>query len=386
MPFPRVKSKGITVDKILKGIENWLSDLFGNIKIVEKALLGMEGSYVELLTILALGLLAVIPILVPQKHRQRWRHINQVFGIIIFIFVVFTCLGVFGMIRNFFRGLNEIGRENIIALYYCSVPATILVTSLLFGPAFCGWICPTGALQEFAGMFTRKWTRQRKKDQYPFSWPVLLAVLGIIFVFLLWMYRLSVTRTFFIEDSSIYWSEVLIILLFILAFRLHQWDGKLRRLRTLSFIIIVLGAIIGLRITSPVHFGFAKVYDPASFLSTVMVVLAALVVPRVWCKYLCPWRKVVGWAGKHSVRRIKLDEKKCTQCGTCTAVCDLDAVQEGKIDLNECHMCFSCVDHCPTKAFTIVDEWKKTCLRRPVSQGDSFRENRPPGPPAKAFD
>ena len=130
----------LNINTWIHSLEDRLSEVFGNIKLVEKALLGLEGSYVELLTILALGLLAVIPILVPKRHRQRWRHLNQLFGLAIFVFVVFTCLGVFGMIRNFMRGLSEIGRENIVALYYCSVPVTILVTSMLFGPAFCGWI------------------------------------------------------------------------------------------------------------------------------------------------------------------------------------------------------------------------------------------------------
>jgi len=123
----------------------WIERATANIKLVEEGLTGMEGSYVELLTVLALGLLAVVPVVVPRGRRQFLRHLNQVFGIIIFIFVVYTCLGVFGMIRNFHRGLTEIGRENIIALYFCSVPVTIMATSMIFGPAFCGWICPTGA-------------------------------------------------------------------------------------------------------------------------------------------------------------------------------------------------------------------------------------------------
>ncbi len=340
-------------------MENGLSELFGNIKFVEKALLGLEGSYVELLTVLALGLLAVIPILVPTRRRQTWRRVNQVFGIVIFIFVVFTCLGVFGMIRNFMRGLNEIGRENVVALYYCSVPVTILVTSMIFGPAFCGWICPTGALQEFVGMITQKWTRALKMAGYPFSRGMLLLTLAVAAIFLIWMAHLGRTRMFFIEDSSIYWSEVLILLMMVLVFRQRQWDEKLRRLRTLSFILIVLGAIMNMRITSPVHFGFAKVYDPASFLSTVMVILAALAVPRIWCRYLCPWRSVISWAASHGVRAIEFDEARCTKCEKCTEQCDVNAVKDGIIDVRECHMCMKCVDGCPTRAFTIQDRWRR---------------------------
>ena len=347
----------------MEAIEQWFSDLWSNVKLLDSALQGLEGSYVELLTVLALGLLAVIPVLVPERRRQMWRHLTQVFGVVIFIFVVFTCLGVFGMVRNFHRGLSEIGRENIIALYYCSVPVTILVTSMLFGPAFCGWICPTGALQEFAGFFTRKWTRRRKKAGYPFSWGVFAAAAVVALVFLAWMRRLSVTRLFFVEDASIYWSEILIVLLILLVFKMSAWDGKLRRLRILSFAVIVAGAVMAVRITSPVHFGFSKVYDPASFLSTVMVVLAALVIPRVWCRYLCPWRCALSWAAKHSVRRIEFDASKCRICGKCDEVCQVDAVRTGAIDVNECHMCYKCVDECPAKCFDVRDDWKRRWRR-----------------------
>jgi len=349
---------GAGLNQLMDRIESALEGAFGNIKLVEKALTGMEGSYVELLTILALALLAIIPVLVPSRRRQFYRHLNQIFGIVIFVFVVFTCLGVFGMIRNLHRGLTEIGRENIIALYYCSVPVTVLVTSLIFGPAFCGWICPTGALQEFAGMCTGRWHRRRKKDGYPFSWKMLAAAALIAAVFFAWMAYLSVRRVFFIEDASIYWSEVMVLLLFVLAWRMGAWDARLRRLRVLSFVVIVAGAVAAVRITSPVHFGFSKVYDPASLLSTVIVVLAALVVSQVWCRYLCPWREAIAWAGKHSARKLKTDADKCTHCGKCAEVCLVDAIADGKVDPRECHMCLRCVDNCPTGAITVEDEWR----------------------------
>lgn len=342
----------------LEALEGWVADLSSNVKLLEQALTGMEGSYVELLTILALGLLAVLPALAPRKHRQAYRRVNQIFGLFIFVFVVFTCLGVFGMIRNFHRGLNEIGRENIVALYYCSVPVTVLVTSMIFGPTFCGWICPTGALQEFAGLVFGGWHRRRKRDGYPFSKRLLALALGVAGVFLLWMGYLSVTRIFFVEDASIYWSEVLVLLVFLLVWRMRQWDKPLRRLRVVSFAVIVLAAIASLRITSPVHFGFAKVYDPASLLATVMVALAALAVPHVWCRYLCPWREAIAWAAKHSARRLVVDPDRCTRCGACDAVCGVDAIERGVIDRHECHMCMKCADACPHQAIRIEDRWR----------------------------
>jgi polyferredoxin len=126
----------------------------------------------------------------------------------------------------------------------------------------------------------------------------------------------------------------------------------------LSFWIIVASAVAALRITSPVHFGFSKVYDPASVLATVMVFLAALAVPQVWCRYLCPWREAITWAARHSVRRLVTDFDACTRCGKCTEVCAVGAVEFGRIEERECHMCFRCVDACPTEAITVEDQWK----------------------------
>ena len=343
---------------MVETVESWLEYLSSNVKLLERAFIGLEGSYVELLTVLALGLLAIIPVVVPGRRRQFYRHVNQVFGICIFVFVVFTCLGVFGMIRNFHRGLNEIGRENIVALYYCSVPVTILVTSMIFGPTFCGWICPTGALQEFAGILTRRWHLKRKRSGYAYSRTMLVMAILIAGVFLAWMVYLSKRRIFFVEDASIYWSEVLVLLVFILVWRMGTWDKRLRRLRVLSFVVIVAGAAASWRITSPVHFGFSKVYDPASILATVMVSIAALSVSQVWCRYLCPWREAIIWAAKHSVRKLETDPATCIRCGKCNEVCRVDAIDRGKIDFRECHMCLTCVDSCPTGAITIKDKWK----------------------------
>lgn len=347
----------------------WLRDFFewfdeltatasANIKLIDQALSGYEGSYVELLTILALGLLAVIPVIAPKKRRQLYRHMTQIFGIAIFVFVVYTCLGVFGMVRNFHRGLSEIGRENIVALYYCSVPVTILVTSMIFGPTFCGWICPTGALQEFAGMLFGRSHRKRKAAGYPYSRRTLIMALAVAAIFLIWMAYLSATRVFFVEDASIYWSEVLVILLFVLVWKMNVWDRALRRLRVVSFVIIVLAAIASVRITSPVHFGFSKVYDPASFLATVMVILAALTVPHVWCRYLCPWREAIAAVSRHSVRKLVTDMEACTDCRTCDRVCNVDAIENGNIDPRECHMCLRCADNCPEGAISVKDFWK----------------------------
>jgi len=341
----------------MNAFENWLSGMASHIKLVDQALTGMEGSYVELLTVLSLGLLAVLPVVIPARHRQLSRWACQVAGILIFVFIVYTCLGVFGMINNFFRGLGEIGHENIIALYFLSVPATILITSMIFGPTFCGWVCPTGAVQEFVGSLAGKWHAARRRAGYPFSWKYLGLSLGIAAVFFAWIGHLSATRIFFVEDATVYWTEILVMILLVLAWGMKPWDARLRRLRVVSFWVITLAAYAGMRVTSPVHFGFSKVYDPASILATAIVVAASLAIPRVWCRYLCPWREAIAWVGKFSTCRLETDPAKCSACGGCDDVCSVEAVSQGVIDTRECHFCLKCVDACPHGAIQIKEKW-----------------------------
>jgi polyferredoxin len=341
----------------LQTLEHWVAQAASNLKLVEQGLTGMEGSYVEMLTLLAIGLLAALPILAPEGRRQWFRRLSQLLGIAVFLFIVYTCMGVFGMVRNFFRGLSEIGQENILAFYFCSVPVTILATAMIFGPMFCGWMCPTGALQEFAGLLTARWRRRRRAAGWPFSWRAAGLVAGMLALFLLGVLYLSRRRVFFVEDSSIYWAEIMLILQAALLWRMPDWDRRLRRLRVVSFWIIVAAAVAGWWITSPVHLVFTKVYDPASLLSTVIVLLGALIVPQSWCRYLCPWREAIGWAARHSTRRLVLAPERCTQCGRCADVCGVEAVRDGVVDRRECHMCLRCVDHCPSQALALKEEW-----------------------------
>lgn len=342
----------------MERIEQLLEQVTGNLKLIERALLGLEGSYVEMLTVLALGLLGIVPVLVSRRRRQAARHAAQAMGLVIFILLVFTCLGVFGIIRNSFRGLAEIGYENIIALYYLSVPVVIMVTAMIFGGFFCGWICPTGTLQEFVGLAARRYPGAGRRSESGFSRPAFAAALALAAIFLAWVGWLSGRRVFFIDDAAVYWALVLVAILLLSARNFRWWDRRLRRLRLVSFFIILAGAIARARITSPMHFGFCKVYDPSSILATFIVLGGALVIPRLWCRYLCPWREAVAWAGRQAVRQLTLDPGKCRHCGRCERLCPLEAIRDGQVNRRECHLCLRCVDACPTGALRLEERWE----------------------------
>jgi 2-oxoacid:acceptor oxidoreductase delta subunit (pyruvate/2-ketoisovalerate family) len=56
---------------------------------------------------------------------------------------------------------------------------------------------------------------------------------------------------------------------------------------------------------------------------------------------------------------IKLDQKKCTECGICWIYCPLGVIYQNKdgtydIDADYCRPCGVCVQECPTDAITLT--------------------------------
>ena len=55
-------------------------------------------------------------------------------------------------------------------------------------------------------------------------------------------------------------------------------------------------------------------------------------------------------------KKATIDEKKCTHCNRCEAVCKFNAIQNGKINHFLCEGCGACVLVCPNKAISLMDE------------------------------
>jgi polyferredoxin len=125
-------------------------------------------------------------------------------------------------------------------------------------------------------------------------------------------------------------------------------------------------------VTSPVHFAFTARDDPASALTTLVILIAGTFVLRSWCRYLCPWGHVMGFLHRFSRLRILLDKNKCTACGVCNTKCDVAAIDHGVIRTSHCQFCHSCIDHCEPSALSIVDVWALRVKReKPAATADA---------------
>jgi len=343
-------------------------------KAFDRPFLSLDQTSVEMGSILFL-FLAVAVIAGVRRRRQLVRRLVQAASLVIFFYVVYSCLGVFGMIRNGLYGLTLLGSAYTEAFYWMALPAVIVGVTLLRGSVFCGWICPTGTLQDYGGMLRDLLVRgplPRAGDCPPprVRWTRLrLAFLAVAFAaFLAVVVWQSAERQLFVEDSSLHWGAALLLVSFLVLAGPAD-DVACRSLRAVSLAAIFVSALSRVPITSPVHFAFTARGDPASAVTTLVIVVAALFVGRAWCRYLCPWGYLMSWMQRFARLRIVRDPARCDDCGKCVRKCQLAAIDASGIRVEHCQFCYACVDDCPRGACEVVDVWQAESTPAPGRDG-----------------
>lgn len=193
-----------------------------------------------------------------------------------------------------------VGSKTMVGIGIILLAVPVLI-SLVWGRVFCGWICPLGAVQELI-------YSQKAKLSLPFAVDKALKylkyVLLVIFLLLSW------------KASRNVWSEYE-------PFKvLFNFDGS-----TVGFVI------------------------------TVITLLLAIFIERVFCRYLCPLGAVLSLTSRFAPYKIKAG-KACKSCGACVkGVCPVNAISAPDpvsklpvVDNNECIKCLRCEDQCKFKA------------------------------------
>ena len=175
-----------------------------------------------------------------------------------------------------------------------------LIFAFVFGRAFCGNICPFGALQEFIGKICRvKISVPAKADK------ILRYLKYAVLVFITIM--AWITSSLWITPYDPY------------AALAHIWAG--------SAMFSQMGA---------------------GFVILIVVLAASLFIERFFCKYLCPAGALYGLVSKVSPTKIK--RSVCSSCGKCSKICpvNIDVAKTGTVKSAECISCSQCVIACPS--------------------------------------
>jgi MauM/NapG family ferredoxin protein len=196
----------------------------------------------------------------------------------------------------------------------------VVALTVLFGRAFCGWICPVGTLHHIAAWTTRRlrggpWTQVNGwRPHFRLKYLLLVALLvtalaGTLFIGLLDPISLA-TRSF---ASGLFPALSAVI----------AEEGQ--RARTFAGAWITGGLFLGL-------------------------LAANRWIARWWCRALCPLGALLGVVARSAVFRIHVDPDTCNECHTCVRDCQGADEPFTSHRVAECHVCLNCVSSCPEGA------------------------------------
>ena len=82
-----------------------------------------------------------------------------------------------------------------------------------------------------------------------------------------------------------------------------------------------------------------------------ILILASVLIQNFWCRYLCPYGALLGFAGLFSPLRIRRTPSACIDCGKCHRACPANLPVDKLVTIKsaECTGCLECVAVCPAQ-------------------------------------
>ncbi|HLC00229.1 MAG TPA: 4Fe-4S binding protein [Candidatus Bathyarchaeia archaeon] len=201
------------------------------------------------------------------------------------------------------------GSEGIVAGSFI-VFASLFVSSLFFGRAFCGWVCPAGATQELCMKANKKSFPNGKRNWIKYAiWTPWVAI--IIFVFA--------------QAGGIMAVD---------PFYQTYYGISIQDIPSLVIFLVFFGIIAGV----------ALIAGKRAFCHTGCWMAPFMILGR-------KLRNVANWPSL----QLEADREKCSNCKICSKNCPMSLdvnsmVQRESMENSECILCGSCVDNCPKGA------------------------------------
>lgn len=210
----------------------------------------------------------------------------------------------------------------------------LLLAVLVAGNAFCGWICPFGAVQD-----ALQWVKRKLHIPTIAVPPRVDRVLryGRFVVLAVVLVASATTLELLFAGYDPYFT----------LFSLH-WIFE-PDLATMWPALAIVVAVLG----------------------------ASMLVERAWCRYLCPLGGALSLLGHLSFLRIRRTASACTDCNLCNKPCPvgIDVAKAAPTVSADCIGCLECVASCPRAGaleVTAAPPWAH--LRK------QFEATIPPGP------
>jgi polyferredoxin len=170
-----------------------------------------------------------------------------------------------------------------------------LLAALLFGPIFCGYICPLGSIQEWIGRLGKKLFPKKYNKAVPEKLDRLLRYLRYV-VLISVLYLTATTAKLVFQSYDPFYA-------------LFQFfTGE---------VAVSAFAILG------------------------VTLVLSLIIERPWCKYLCPYGALLGIFNLFRVFQIRRNPSTCIHCSKCDRACPMN-IKVSKKGVVRDHQCISC--------------------------------------------
>jgi MauM/NapG family ferredoxin protein len=184
---------------------------------------------------------------------------------------------------------------------YALLALALVLTTLLFGRVFCGWICPLGTVIDAGRVMAR---RKRRRADPPGG------------------RRLR------------YWILAALLGLALAGVNLSGWLDPL--------------VLSSRAVHAAARFG---VFGPSAWIAWGLVavaVLLTLLAARYWCRSLCPLGTLLSLAAR-TPWLGRWVSQTCNDCGVCATVCPMDRAP-GDSSVGDCLVCRRCEAVCPRQS------------------------------------
>jgi polyferredoxin len=228
--------------------------------------------------------------LVLKRRSRRWLTALTIGSLAYFGFYREGCICPIGSIQNVTVALVD--PRYSIPIVVIAIFCLPLVVALFYGRAFCGGVCPLGAMQEL--VVIRPVEVPRRLD-----WALGLlryAYLGAAIFFAL---KPEVARDFVIC-------------------RFDPFVGFFRRTGA-PHMLMIGGAFL----------------------------IAGMFVGRPYCRYLCPYGVLLAWCTRLARKGVTITPDKELDCGLCIGACPYGSIEKMRAVRRNCLYCARCYASCP---------------------------------------
>jgi ferredoxin len=264
------------------------------------------------------------------------RRISQIFFLIMFLwFCVTATLGANwwqwrGWPINWLLDLDPLtSLATVLAtgtLYATLTWSLVAVGLTLFlGRFFCGFACPLGTINQATGWLARRGltlagrleaNRHRRAQAWKYYF----------LAFFLALAGMGSVQTGLIDPLPLLHRSVNLALLPLADNGLGLLSGEPRFYASAWFIGVIFLGVVGLN----------------------------LVLPRFFCRFICPLGALFGLLGRFSPWRIGKTSDKCGDCCICEEYCEGACRPSGTVIIGECVLCMNCLDCCPAGRVTFA--------------------------------